>query len=63
VLRYLAAAAILFRKAAAATRLSSRVRHAIKEVVKVIQIEEYKYNDPVTSFLKELHIEFDFEAT
>ncbi|PPQ85490.1 hypothetical protein CVT25_006570 [Psilocybe cyanescens] len=70
ILRYLAAAAILSRKAAAgvavggaaATPLSSRVRHAIKEVVKVIQTEEYQYHDPVTSFLKELYIEFDFEA-
>jgi len=69
VLRYLAAAAILSRKAAAGvtsaaaeTPLSSRVRHAIKEVVKVIQMEEYQYHDPVTSFLKELYIEFDFEA-
>ncbi|PPQ98247.1 hypothetical protein CVT26_003418 [Gymnopilus dilepis] len=67
ILRYLAAAAILSRKAAAgvgasAAPLSSRVRHAIREVVKVIQTEEYQYNDPVTSFLKELYIEFDFEA-
>ena len=68
ILRYLAAAAILSRKAAAgpaaagATPLSSRVRNAIREVVKVIQTEEYQYSDPVTSFLKELYIEFDFEA-
>jgi len=70
VLRYLAAAAILSRKAAAdvasaaaTTPLSSRIRHAIKEVVKVVQMEEYRYHDPVTSFLKEHYIEFDFEAT
>ncbi|KDR83300.1 hypothetical protein GALMADRAFT_58133 [Galerina marginata CBS 339.88] len=71
ILRYLAAAAILSRKAAAgvsgsaaagATPISSRVRHAIKEVVKVIQTEEYQYHDPVTGFLKELYVEFDFEA-
>ena len=69
VLRYLAAAAILSRKAAAgvasaaaATSLSSHVRHAIKKVVKVIQMEEYQYTDPITSFLKELYIKFDFEA-
>ncbi|KAF8906306.1 eIF3 subunit 6 N terminal domain-containing protein [Gymnopilus junonius] len=67
ILRYLAAAAILSRKAAAgvgaaAAPISSRVRHAIREVVKVIQTEEYQYADPVTSFLKELYIEFDFEA-
>jgi len=28
----------------------------------VIQTEEYQYHDPVTSFLKELYLEFDFEA-
>lgn len=44
------------------TPVSSRVRNAIREVVKVIQTEEYQYSDPVTSFLKELYIEFDFEA-
>ena len=42
--------------------LSSRTRHAIKEVFKVIQMEEFQYNDPVTCFLQELYIEFDFEA-
>ncbi|KAF4617411.1 hypothetical protein D9613_006376 [Agrocybe pediades] len=70
ILRYIAAAAILSRKAAAgitpagaaATPISSKVRHAIKEVVKVIQTEEYQYSDPVTNFLKELYLEFDFEA-
>ncbi|KJA24411.1 hypothetical protein HYPSUDRAFT_38862 [Hypholoma sublateritium FD-334 SS-4] len=66
VLRYLAAAAILSRKAAAglttpATPLSPRVRHAIREIVKVIQTEEYQYSDPVTEFLRELYVEFDFE--
>jgi translation initiation factor 3 subunit E len=25
-------------------------------------MEEYQYQDPVTSFLKELYVEFDFEA-
>lgn len=64
VLRYLAAAAVLSRKAAAggAGGASSRVRHALKEVVRVIQMEEYQYSDPITKFLKELYSEFDFEA-
>jgi translation initiation factor 3 subunit E len=64
ILRYLASAAILSRKLSAAgtTTTSSRVRHSIREVVKVIQMEEYQYQDPVTSFLKELYVEFDFEA-
>lgn len=25
-------------------------------------MEEYQYQDPVTAFLKELYVEFDFEA-
>jgi translation initiation factor 3 subunit E len=71
VLRYLAAAAILSRKAAATsgagtTQFSSRIRNSIRELVKVIQTDEYRYHDPVnvnvTSFLKELYIEFGFEA-
>jgi translation initiation factor 3 subunit E len=59
----MATAAILSRKSAAdGTAASSRVRHSIREIVKVIQTEEYQYQDPVTSFLKELYVEFDFEA-
>ena len=42
--------------------MSARVRHSIREVVKVIQMEEYQYSDPITAFLKELYVEFDFEA-
>lgn len=60
ILRYLATAAVLSRKASGTT--STRVRHAMKEIVRVVQTEEYQYNDPVTNFLKELYLEFDFEA-
>ena len=60
VLRYLATAAILSRKTTGAT--SSRVRHSIREIVRAIQMEEYQYQDPITNFLKELYVEFDFEA-
>ncbi len=68
ILRYLAVSAVLSRRAQATgaaappTPVSSRVRHAIREVVKVVQLEEYQYSDPVTKFLKELYVEFDFEA-
>lgn len=66
ILRYVAAAAVLARKATStsagtATAVSARVRHALKEVVKVIQLEEYQYRDPVTEFLRQLFVEFDFE--
>jgi translation initiation factor 3 subunit E len=65
ILRYLATAAILSRKGTTTggtTTTSTRVRHSLREIVKVIQTEEYQYQDPVTSFLKELYVEFDFEA-
>ncbi|KAH9053983.1 eukaryotic translation initiation factor 3 subunit 6 [Lactarius deliciosus] len=65
VLRYLAVSAVLSRRAQAGggpAPVSPRVRHAIREVVKVVQLEEYQYADPVTKFLKELYVEFDFEA-
>ena len=60
ILRYLAAAAIVTRKVASTT--SGRTKHALKEIVRIIQMEEYQYKDPVTQFLRELYIEFDFEA-
>ncbi|KAA1475610.1 eukaryotic translation initiation factor 3 subunit 6 [Dentipellis sp. KUC8613] len=66
ILRYLAVAAVLARKtqqaAPGAAPISARVRHAIREVVKIVQMEEYQYSDPITRFLKELYVEFDFEA-
>ncbi|KAI0061429.1 eukaryotic translation initiation factor 3, subunit 6 [Artomyces pyxidatus] len=62
ILRYLAVAAILSRKAQQAPPTSGRVRHAIREIVKIVQLEEYQYSDPITRFLKELYVEFDFEA-
>jgi translation initiation factor 3 subunit E len=65
-LRYVTVAAILSRKissaSSAANPVSTRVRNAIREVVKVVQMEEYQYKDPVTEFLRELYVEFDFEA-
>src|SRR5271170_5682189 len=63
ILRYLASAVILSRKTSAgASGTSSRVRYSMRGIVKVIRTEEYQYQDPVTSFLKELYGEFDFEA-
>ncbi|KAJ7621129.1 eukaryotic translation initiation factor 3, subunit 6 [Roridomyces roridus] len=53
ILRYLTAAAILSRAPAPG---------ATPRLIKVIQMEEYQYQDPVTAFLKELYVEFDFEA-
>lgn len=60
ILRYLTAAAILCRKSSSGLP-SSKARHALKEVMKVIQMEEYQYTDPITNFMRQLYSEFDFE--
>ncbi|ESK85276.1 eukaryotic translation initiation factor 3 subunit [Moniliophthora roreri MCA 2997] len=64
ILRYLAAAAIISTPTPSSNSipLSSRVKNAVREIVKVIQMEGYQYSDPVTEFLMQLHVEFDFEA-
>ncbi len=72
VLRYVTASAILSRNTKSTTTttnntttttpVSPRVRNAIRDLVKVIQTEEYQYTDPLTSFLKHLYIHFDFSA-
>ena len=56
----MAGAAIVTRKTA--NSASSRARHAIRDIVRVIQTEEYQYKDPITQFLKDLYVDFDFEA-
>ncbi|KAF9072484.1 eukaryotic translation initiation factor 3 subunit 6 [Rhodocollybia butyracea] len=65
ILRYVAAAAIISTptpsSSSASAPQSSRVKNAVREVVKVIQMENYQYTDPVTAFLMQLHVEFDFE--
>lgn len=65
ILRYVCVAAVLARRASATSSasapVSARVRHALREAVKLVQLEEYQYKDPVTEFLRELYVEFDFE--
>lgn len=52
ILRYLATAVIINR---------SR-RNALKDLVKVIQQESYTYRDPITEFIEDLYVNFDFES-
>jgi len=53
ILRYLATAVIVNK----GTR-----RNAMKDLVKVIQEESYTYQDPITSFIEDLYINFDFDG-
>jgi translation initiation factor 3 subunit E len=58
LLRYLAAASIISRGKAGSSRT---VRTSLQTIVKIVQQEEYQYSDPITTFLKDVYIDFDFE--
>merc|ERR1719365_97975 len=53
MLRYLSTAVI--------TNKSSR-RNVMKDLIKVIQEESYTYRDPITSFIEDLYVNFDFDG-
>jgi len=53
ILRYLSTAVI--------TNKTSR-RNVMKDLVKVIQEESYTYKDPITSFIEDLYVKFDFDG-
>lgn len=52
VLRYLTTAVIT----------NKRRRNVLKDLVRVIEQEAYRYRDPITEFLECLYIHFDFEG-
>ena len=37
-------------------------RNVMKDLVKVIQEESYTYRDPITSFIEDLYVNFDFKG-
>jgi len=53
ILRYLSTAVVINK--------SSR-RNAMLDLVKVIQEESYTYRDPITSFIEDLYVKFDFDS-
>lgn len=58
LLRYLVAAAVISRRA---PKPATRTRDHIRDITKIVQMEEYQYADPVTSFIKDLFCDFDFD--
>jgi len=52
ILRYLTTAVITTR----------RKKSVLKELVKVIQQEGYTYRDPITEFVEDLYVNFDFDG-
>ncbi|EIW70070.1 hypothetical protein TREMEDRAFT_29490 [Tremella mesenterica DSM 1558] len=59
LLRYLVAAAIISRRAPKPVGVKGNRDH-VRELTKIVQMEEYQYTDPVTRFLKDLFTDFDF---
>lgn len=53
ILRYLSTAVVINK--------GSR-RNVMKDLVKVIQEESYTYKDPITSFIEDLYVNFDFDG-
>jgi translation initiation factor 3 subunit E len=58
ILRYLTAAVVTGRNR---SRNSNAYQKQVKDLVRVVKQEGYEYEDPLTSFIKALYIDFDFE--
>eukprot|EP00252_Welwitschia_mirabilis_P007466 TRINITY_DN18851_c0_g1_i3.p1 TRINITY_DN18851_c0_g1~~TRINITY_DN18851_c0_g1_i3.p1 ORF type:complete len:442 (-),score=81.90 TRINITY_DN18851_c0_g1_i3:371-1696(-) len=52
----------LLRYLATAVVVNKRRRNMLKELIKVIQQEQYTYKDPMTEFLECLYVNYDFEG-
>eukprot|EP00250_Pteridium_aquilinum_P007896 c17518_g1_i1 orf=81-1400(+) len=51
----------LLRYLAIAVIINKRRRNSLKDLIKVIQQEQYTYRDPITEFLECLFVNYDFE--
>ncbi|EME40145.1 hypothetical protein DOTSEDRAFT_74845 [Dothistroma septosporum NZE10] len=62
ILRYLSAAVITNRnRPGNKTFIYGNYQKQLKDLVRIVRQEQYEYNDPVTSFVKALYVDFDFE--
>jgi len=60
LLRYVVAAAIVTRRTPKPVGTRGNRDH-VRDLTRIVQMEEYQYSDPVTGFLKELFVDFDFD--
>ncbi|KAI9659243.1 MAG: eukaryotic translation initiation factor 3 subunit E [Trizodia sp. TS-e1964] len=58
ILRYLAAAVITNRSR---NKNTGQYQKQLKDIIRIVERENYEYSDPVTNFIKALYIDFDFE--
>lgn len=63
ILRYLGAAVITnrARPGSKSNFIYGNYQKQLKDLVRIVRQEGYEYNDPVTSFVKALYVDFDFE--
>ncbi|KXS99451.1 hypothetical protein AC578_8160 [Pseudocercospora eumusae] len=63
ILRYLSAAVVTNRNrpGSKGNFLYGNYQKQLKDLIRIVRQEQYEYNDPVTSFVKALFIDFDFE--
>ena len=52
----------LLRYLAVAVVVNKRRRNVLKDLIRVIQQEQYEYTDPITEFLRCLFVDFDFDG-
>ncbi|KAF2155203.1 eukaryotic translation initiation factor 3 subunit E [Myriangium duriaei CBS 260.36] len=61
ILRYLTAAVITNRNRPVGRNSTITYQKQVKDLVRIVRQEGYEYSDPVTSFVKALYVDFDFE--
>lgn len=52
----------LLRYLSVAVVINKRRRNVLKDLIRVIQQEQYEYTDPITEFLRCLFVDFDFDG-
>ncbi|KAF2207405.1 hypothetical protein CERZMDRAFT_102497 [Cercospora zeae-maydis SCOH1-5] len=63
ILRYLTAAVVTNRNRPGSKNNYNygNYQKQLKDLVRIVRQEQYEYNDPVTTFIKALYVDFDFE--
>jgi len=61
ILRYLTAVVVTNRNRPVGRNSTMAYQKQLKDLIRVIRQEGYEYHDPITNFIKALHVDFDFE--
>ncbi|CEP21761.1 unnamed protein product [Cyberlindnera jadinii] len=61
ILRYLVAAVVGSESSTKSNLSNPNFQKKLKDLIRIVDQEQYEYNDPLTGFIKALYIDFDFE--